>query len=317
MTAPPPALPPGHHLRRARPDDLAAVTALLAATDVAWFGAAETEEDETAEAWARPRFDLAADAWVVEDDDGAMVGYVDVWDEEPHVDFTVDSYVLPGSPRGIERTLLGIAEARAREHLASAPPGSAPVLHTIRAGTDDEGRALLAAIGWRHVRTFLRMGVDLPADPPAPTWPAGTAPRVFAPGRDEAALHEVLEAAFAGHFRHPAVPLEDFLVHLASPAFSPSLSFLVEDGGAPVAGALVLDEGDKVWLRQLGVVATARGRGMGLAMLRHLFGLARAAGRARVELGVDTENASNATRLYERAGMSAVRRYDFFARPLT
>ncbi len=169
MTAPPSPLPPGHHLRHARPDDLAAVTALLAATDVAWFGVAETDEAETAEAWARPRFDLAADAWVVEDGAGAMVGYVDVWDEDPHVDFTVDTYVLPGRPRRIERTLLEVAEARAREHLALAPPGAAPVLHTIRAGTDDEGRALLAATGWRHVRTFLRMGVDLPAGPPAPT----------------------------------------------------------------------------------------------------------------------------------------------------
>lgn len=317
MTVPPAPLPPGHHLRAARPDDLAGVTALIAAMDVAEYGGVETDEGTVAEEWARPRFDLATDAWVVQDADGAVVAYTDVWDADPHVDFSIDPYVLPGRPRAIERTLLEVAEARAREHLPMVPPGSRPVMHTVRAGTDTEGRALLADLGWRHVRTFLRMGIDLPDDPPVPVWPAGTAPRTFRPGEDDVALHRVLEVAFADHFRAATVTLDEFREQLRVMAFAPALSFLAEDGGIPVGAVVTREEDGKGWIRELGVLPGARGRGLGLALLRHAFRLVRAAGHRRVELGVDAENASGATRLYERAGMVRTRHYDFFARSLT
>ena len=45
-----------------------------------------------------------------------------------------------------------------------------------------------------------------------------------------------------------------------------------------------------------------RGRGLGAALLLHSFGEFRRAGATRVGLGVDSENATGATQLYERVG---------------
>jgi ribosomal protein S18 acetylase RimI-like enzyme len=42
-------------------------------------------------------------------------------------------------------------------------------------------------------------------------------------------------------------------------------------------------------------------RGLGLALLRHAFGEFRQLGECRAGLGVDADNPSGATRLYERA----------------
>jgi mycothiol synthase len=53
----------------------------------------------------------------------------------------------------------------------------------------------------------------------------------------------------------------------------------------------------------LGVRRPWRRRGLGLALLRETFGLFYDRGEGRVGLGVDAENPSGATRLYERAGM--------------
>jgi ribosomal protein S18 acetylase RimI-like enzyme len=46
-----------------------------------------------------------------------------------------------------------------------------------------------------------------------------------------------------------------------------------------------------------------RGRGLGLALTRTAFARFWALGERRVALGVDAENPTGATRLYERAGM--------------
>ncbi|MGW4027102.1 GNAT family N-acetyltransferase, partial [Streptomyces sp. NPDC005009] len=58
------------------------------------------------------------------------------------------------------------------------------------------------------------------------------------------------------------------------------------------------------WIRGLGVLPAARGRGLGGFLLRHAFAAFAARGRDTVGLGVDTENATGAPRLYDRHGMT-------------
>jgi GNAT superfamily N-acetyltransferase len=57
------------------------------------------------------------------------------------------------------------------------------------------------------------------------------------------------------------------------------------------------------WIRQLGVRRPWRKKGIGLAILHHIFGKFYARGVTRVGLGVDAQSLTGATRLYERAGM--------------
>jgi ribosomal protein S18 acetylase RimI-like enzyme len=58
------------------------------------------------------------------------------------------------------------------------------------------------------------------------------------------------------------------------------------------------------WVRNVGVVGSARGRGLGTFLLRTAFAEFARRGRDTVGLGVDTENATGALRLYEGLGMT-------------
>jgi ribosomal protein S18 acetylase RimI-like enzyme len=53
----------------------------------------------------------------------------------------------------------------------------------------------------------------------------------------------------------------------------------------------------------LGVRRPWRGRGLGRALLLHTFGEFHRRGVTRISLGVDSENPTGATKLYESAGM--------------
>lgn len=66
------------------------------------------------------------------------------------------------------------------------------------------------------------------------------------------------------------------------------------------------------WVNILGVRRPWRQRGLGLALLLHAFDAFRTLNRRRVGLGVDAQNLTGATRLYEKAGMHVTRQYDTY-----
>jgi len=87
--------------------------------------------------------------------------------------------------------------------------------------------------------------------------------------------------------------------------------------GDEIAGAVVAyDFGDIGWIQGLGVRTPWRGRGVGLALLTRALAALREHGRRTVCLGVDAENETGATRLYERAGMHVTLRWTLYRRRL-
>jgi mycothiol synthase len=70
------------------------------------------------------------------------------------------------------------------------------------------------------------------------------------------------------------------------------------------------------WVGTLGVRRAWRRRGVGEALLRRSFALLHARGLRKVRLGVDAENLTGATRLYERVGMNVLRRSNTWEREL-
>jgi len=59
------------------------------------------------------------------------------------------------------------------------------------------------------------------------------------------------------------------------------------------------------WIASVGVRKPWRRRGLGLALIHHAFSEFWRRGERKVGLGVDAENQTGATRLYERPGMHA------------
>jgi RimJ/RimL family protein N-acetyltransferase len=49
-----------------------------------------------------------------------------------------------------------------------------------------------------------------------------------------------------------------------------------------------------------------------LALLQHCFWARHGRGKRRAKLGVDAESLTGATRLYEKAGMTLERQFDFY-----
>ena len=163
------------------------------------------------------------------------------------------------------------------------------------------------------MRTFFRMSIDLTGKPHAARWPAGIAPRAYRPGIDDQALEETIQESFADHYAFSLEPHADWADRrLKHPEFAPEICMIAWDG-EEVAGALLpfrFVDGGGVGV--VGVRPRGGGRGVGRALLVDVLARFWELGLKRVSLGVDADNETGATQLYESAGMSVVQRYDLF-----
>jgi len=116
-------LPAGYQLRAPALGDLDAVADVLIADELDETGQIVLGVDFLRDEWSRVGFNLATDAWVVADDAGVIVGYVQAMPEEPAM---VESWgvVHPGHRgRGIGSFLFDLTEERASHLLAGLPSG--------------------------------------------------------------------------------------------------------------------------------------------------------------------------------------------------
>ena len=292
-------------VRPPRPQDLAAIVALGEAFDRALTGTGDWSEEDVAHDW-RELTDLDRDAWVVEDG-GRIVGYATL-QADGEGTFVADGYVHPDRfGRGVGATLVGLTEARAGELLEGVALPRVVLQNTVL-HADVAARALLEGHGYRPVRHFLRMQLDMAEPPPAPVWPDGVVVSAFRPDEDVADVHACVHEAFACEWSFRAETLADWTKRkLADPRFDPSLWAVARDGeevcGVALSTAAQFDMG---FVNSLAVRPAWRRRGLGLALLRQAFTWFWERGERRVGLGVDTANPTDAVRLYERAGMRAV-----------
>ena len=100
--------------------------------------------------------------------------------------------------------------------------------------------------------------------------------------------------------------------------FDPSLVPVAWAGDAIAGASLNYPKrmGDWGWVGSIGVRPAWRGRGLGLALLRESFERFRQTGETTVALGVDAQNATGATRLYERAGMHVLYQADLWRKEI-
>lgn len=286
------SLPEGFRVRPATAEDPRAINELINAVDTVVQGWSDSTEAELVEWWRLT--DLAANSWVVEDDSIAAYAVV-----VPHGETAdIDGSVHPDKTgRGLGFWLLGQGEKRVREL-------ALPAALTWCLAPDGEARALFERSGYREVRRFYRMIVEHDSEPPAAEWPEGFHVGTLEPG-EEQAFHAALDEAFAEEWNHVSEPFERWAERRINvPDFDPTLWFVVRDGDE-IAAVLRGDpeRGGAGWVGALGVRRPWRKRGLGLALLRHAFGEFYRRGQSRVGLGVDAQNPTGATRLYERAGM--------------
>jgi len=311
MTA---GLPKGFTVRPVAMEDLEAAVALFNACSMELIGAVQHDVDETRVEWGTPGFNLKTDTQVVLSPAGEIVGYIEVWDiEEPHVQIWSWGRVHPDyRGKGIGTYLLRWAEDRARKAIPKAPSGARVVLRHGALHQDKPAQALLAHEGFKLIRHFWRMVVEMDGPPPTPVWPEGIVVRTFVPEQEDRALATVLRDMFKDHWGYVKTPFEEELVRWQhwmknDKDFDPSLWFLAMDGdeitGASLCSPKTNEDPDMGYVHALGVRRPWRRRGIALALLHHSFGEFFNRFKSKVSLHVDAKSLTGATRLYEKAGM--------------
>jgi len=283
---------PGHTLRHPTPADADAVLAVIVARDVADLGRPDYTLEDLHADWTMPGVDPAVDAWVVEDGE-RLVGYAFLDDRGA----ALISVAPDAEGRGIGTALREAAEARAAERGEALVRQYVPV-------ANETARAVLLEAGYWPVHHYFRLRIGLAAAPPPPS---GTKVRRFDPGRDDEAVHALVQEAFAQIEGNVAQTLDAWrAAKISKRGWDPALWLLAEDADGLTGAALCERwEGDVGYIDSLAVAERARGRGLGRALLLHAFAALREAGLEVGELSVQGDNAG-AARLYEAAGMRSV-----------
>ncbi len=166
------------------------------------------------------------------------------------------------------------------------------------------------------LRATYVMEILLQEAPSVPDFPAGLTVRNFVPGRDERAVFEAVEDAFKDVWNRPRGTFERFVGMTEREVFDPALWFLAMDGEEIAGTVLAKTISGEGWVDVVGVRHPWRGRGLGLALLRHAFGEYHRRGVEKVGLSVDAGSVTGAPRLYGRAGMHVASEYVVYQKEL-
>lgn len=296
-------------VRRPTAADAPPIAELIKAADIADYGSFDTTADDVIEELSA--VDLETDGWLLHAPDNELVAAVWMEGSGEGVSWRASLTVHPEwRRRGIGTALARMVEKRAREHVSEAPEGSRVSLYGwVKGGTEPFTR-WAGALGFAVIRRQLRMRVDMTEPPPAPRLPSGIALRTYRPGLDDRATFDTVDEAFSDHWGHVPMDYDDWLRRIDLPTFDPSLWFVAAHNEEIVGTSLCTTTPEGGWVRSLGVRRAWRNRGLGLALLLHSFGVFWERGMPAVALGVDADNLTGATRLYEKAGMRVVERYD-------
>ena len=170
--------------------------------------------------------------------------------------------------------------------------------------------------------TFTRMRIDFAGPQTAPEPPTGVVVRRSDAADDDLRLAlDIHEKAFTEHYGHVPRTFEKFREQFHEHGADWSSLWIGDVDGQP-AGLLIgtqqfVEEENGGYVRIVGVLPEARGRGLAKALLQTYFAAAQEDGRTAVLLHVDQANVTNALGLYESVGMRSVLQIDAWAKQVT
>lgn len=314
-------LPEGYIVRPATLDDLQITADFLNLFSKYHTGVEDNHVDEMYIEWTSPGYNLKTDSLLVFDGENQLVGYSEVWDAiDPPVKPWVWVAVHPEYEElGIGEYLHRWAEKRARQAISRVEDGVRVAMLIGYASTTKSMIALVEKRGFKQVRNYYRMQIDMENPPPEPVWPENIRLKPFNEEEDLKAVYIADKEAFRDHYGFVERDFEqgfsDF-VHMTvkKDSFDPTLWFLAMDGdqiaGISLCKKNAIDDKECGFISHLAVLKPWRKQGLGLALLLHSFGEFYRRGYRKVSLGVDADNLTGALRLYEKAGMYVKRQFN-------
>jgi ribosomal protein S18 acetylase RimI-like enzyme len=276
------------NVRPATREDFPALAELFATSEEAVTGRPSIVVAGDVDGWLHTT-PLETNTWLFEEGGTLLAGgFAQLFDERANAAGTVHPSAWG---RGLGAQLLDLIEARMVEEGGGR-------IHCWTVAGDTAADELFSARGYREVRRFWDMEIQLEDDPPEPDV------AVEPMGDDARGFHAALEEAFADHWEHRPESFEDWWGRQRERSnYDPSLWFVVRDGDEVAAAARNEARETGGYVGALGVRRAWRGRGYGRALLLHTFREFRRRGLSHVALGVDAANPTGATRLYESVGM--------------
>lgn len=241
------------------------------------------------------------------------------------VSVVVDPELTPGSADLLAHTLFGWA-AEVTAEIGAERGLTATQIDSGAFAADARQQRWLADAGLEHVRSWWQM--SRPVDPsegkPDAFPEPGEGVTLRSVAREEGgmpltsdltAIHDVLETAFTDHFNYHEETFDEFCSRLREdPGHRWDHWWIAElsgDEGQPPlpVGALVSavspgkdDSPDVSYVEYLGVLRTARGRGVATSLLNTVIADAAGRGRPSVGIEVDKDSSTGAAGLYLSMG---------------
>jgi mycothiol synthase len=304
----------GFRMRPPDDGDAAEVASFANDEAVAFLGVPLIDAEWLRGRWTAPGVDRARDLAVVESSAGELCAFLSVEAEPPFLEVFALGIVAPAfHGLGLGAAIVSENERRARRFETLADPTARMLIHAGALADEPRASALLSSRGYQEVRRFELRRVDFSGRPTPPRDIEGISIRGFR-SEEVRQLYKAHLEAFADHWGEGEETYEDFRHHqMDGPRYDAGLWFVAWDGeelaGYVGAQDKSLEDPSRGYIAVLGVRSPYRRRGIGEALLRRAFEALYARGRQGVDLHVDTDSLTGATRLYERVGMTAYPRF--------
>lgn len=329
-------------LARATAADRELLTRLVQQCESAAVGEVDTSAEEVAAMVADPEVDRAASVLGF-DAEHTLLGLRLVTVVRAERDVAVDCWVTPHLPQHQQAEVMAhltddlvssardLARTAEPDHPWSTAVPAGPVaaaadsaVWQVVAGAYRQDLVWAAALqshGLTRVRTFERLRLAHGDAVPVPTPPAGVTVHSVAAESDLRTFHRLHLSAFADHWGgEPERPFDEWLAWQRSHAgVREDLWRIAVADGEPVgicSGSDVRADFGVAYIPLLGVVRSARGRGIAKHLLYDQFALSAARGFPATELTVDATSQTGADRLYRSVGMRSYRVMDIWSRSL-
>lgn len=249
---------------------------------------------------------------------GQVIARVEVYDQgEPPVRNSMGITIAPEHVgHGLEEVCMGWALRRAREAVARCPAEARVVVQSWVPQQHAHKKAMFEAAGFRVVRHFFRMKIDMAAAPSVPPLAEGYSLRTMRMPDDVEAYMRARVDAWRDHWGYVEQPFEKAVEQFVSwvendPKWTPDRVYLIiHDASGEVAAfcnTRIEEWGDPT-VAHVATLATRRAhrkRGLANFLLRHTFRTYYDLGKPSVTLYVDAASLTGALKLYEDAGMHA------------
>lgn len=170
----------------------------------------------------------------------------------------------------------------------------------------------LAARGFEVVRHYNSLRAKVYPDMQQPTLPEGVSARTVDLSKmdDLKDWHMLYQSSFSDNFGFTPRDFDSWLKRIQADEFIPKDGVYILDVDSEPAGFIWTDDMDSFDLRgyvtYLGVIKEHRGKGLGQLLLATALAHFSRRGYVHAELGVDTQNSSNALRVYEKMGFTKI-----------